>query len=92
MIFVTDMLNHVSVYAGDSMLDAVKARNDYMSLMGLTKNTCEVFAESAKPIAVKGGTTAPATVSHEDFDKYYDSCINDKLVFACEDECNNDNP
>lgn len=31
--------------------------------------------------------------SYEDFDKYYESCINDMLPFtSVKEECNNDNP
>lgn len=36
MIFVIDMLNRVHVYEGVNMSDAVRAQNEYMSIMGIT--------------------------------------------------------
>lgn len=36
MIFVIDMLNHLQVYVGMDMSDAVRAQNEYMSFMGIT--------------------------------------------------------
>lgn len=36
MIFVIDMLNRVHVYEGMSMSDALDAKNDYMSFMGIS--------------------------------------------------------
>lgn len=39
MIFVIDMLNHVQVYAGASMLEARTAQNEYMSFMGISEET-----------------------------------------------------
>ena len=78
MIYAIDVLNHVTVYVGDNMDDCTNARNDYKRLMGLTEDTCTVvkfsgkpkrcymccgvFAESDKPLAVLGGTTAPGYI------------------------------
>lgn len=39
MIFVIDMLNHLQVYVGADMSDAVRAQNEYMSFMGITDET-----------------------------------------------------
>lgn len=42
MIFVTDMLNHVHVYEGMNMLEAMNAKNDYMSFMGISDETIQM--------------------------------------------------
>lgn len=42
MIFVLDMLNHVQVYAGVSMLEAMNAKNDYMSFMGISAESIQM--------------------------------------------------
>lgn len=39
MIFVIDMLNHLQVYVGADMSDAVRAQNEYMSFMGITDDS-----------------------------------------------------
>ena len=41
MIFVIDMLNRVHVYEGMSMPDALDAKNDYMSFMGISDETIQ---------------------------------------------------
>ena len=42
MIFVIDMLNHVQVYAGASMLEAMTAQNDYMCFMGISDESIQM--------------------------------------------------
>lgn len=42
MIFVIDILNRVHVYAGMSMLEAVNAKNDYMSFMGISDESIQM--------------------------------------------------
>lgn len=42
MIFVIDMLNRVHVYEGMSMMDAVNAKNDYMSFMGISDESIQM--------------------------------------------------
>lgn len=42
MIFVIDMLNHVHVYVGMSMLEAVNAKDDYMSFMGISGESIQM--------------------------------------------------
>ena len=42
MIFVTDMLNHVQVYVGASMFEAMTAQNDYMSFMGISNESIQM--------------------------------------------------
>lgn len=39
LIFVFDMLNHLQVYVGMDMSDAVRAQNEYMSFMGITDDS-----------------------------------------------------
>lgn len=39
LIFVIDMLNHLQVYVGMDMSDAVRAKNEYMSFMGITDDS-----------------------------------------------------
>lgn len=39
LIFVIDMLNHLQVYVGMDMSDAVRAQNEYMSFMGITDDS-----------------------------------------------------
>ena len=42
MIFVIDMLNHVHVYVGMSMQEAMNAKNDYMSFMGISGESIQM--------------------------------------------------
>ena len=42
MIFVIDKLNHVQVYAGMSMLEAMTSQNDYMSFMGISEESIQM--------------------------------------------------
>ena len=42
MIFVIDMLNHVHVYMGMSMQEAMNAKNDYMSFMGISDESIQI--------------------------------------------------
>lgn len=42
MIFVIDMLNRVHVYVGMSMRDAMNAKNDYMSFMGISGESIQM--------------------------------------------------
>lgn len=42
MIYVIDMLNHVHVYVGMSTREAVNAKNDYMSFMGISDESIQM--------------------------------------------------
>lgn len=42
MIFVIDMLNHVHVYDGMNMTEAMNAKNDYMSFMGISEDSVQM--------------------------------------------------
>lgn len=42
MIFVIDTLNHVHVYAGMNMMEAMNAKNDYMSFMGISDESIQM--------------------------------------------------
>lgn len=42
MIFVIDMLNHVHVYEGMNMMEALNAKNDYMSFMGISDDSVQM--------------------------------------------------
>ena len=42
MIFVIDMLNHVHVYEGMNMMEAMNAKNDYMSFMGISDESIQM--------------------------------------------------
>lgn len=42
MIYVIDMLNHVQVYLGASMTEALNAKNDYMSFMGISDDAIQM--------------------------------------------------
>lgn len=42
MICVIDMLNHVHVYVGMNMQEAVNAKNDYMSFMGISDESIQI--------------------------------------------------
>lgn len=42
MIYVIDMLNHVHVYEGMSMQEAMTAKNDYMSFMGISDESIQM--------------------------------------------------
>lgn len=41
MIYVIDMLNHVHVYEGMNMMEALNAKNDYMSFMGISDDSVQ---------------------------------------------------
>lgn len=42
MIYVIDMLNNVHVYVGMSMMEAITAKNDYMSFMGISDESIQM--------------------------------------------------
>lgn len=42
MIYVIDMLNHVHVYEGMNMFDALRAKKDYMSFMGISDESIQM--------------------------------------------------
>ena len=42
MIYVIDMLNHLQVYVGMDMSDAVRAQNEYMSFMGISDDSLQI--------------------------------------------------
>ena len=42
MIFVIDTLNHVHVYEGMNMMEAMNAKNDYMSFMGISDESIQI--------------------------------------------------
>ncbi len=42
MIYVIDMLNHLQVYVGMDMSDAVRAQNEYMSFMGISDKSLQI--------------------------------------------------
>lgn len=42
MIYVIDMLNHLQVYVGMDMSDAVRAQNEYMSFMGISDESLQI--------------------------------------------------
>ena len=42
MIFVIDMLNHVQVYVGMSLREALLATKDYKSFMGISNESIQV--------------------------------------------------
>lgn len=42
MIFVIDTLNHLQVYVGMSMQEAMIAKNDYMSFMGISDESIQM--------------------------------------------------
>lgn len=42
MIYVIDMLNHVHVYEGVNMMEALNAKNDYMSFMGISDESIQM--------------------------------------------------
>ena len=42
MIFVIDTLNHVHVYEGMNMMEALNAKNDYMSFMGISDESIQM--------------------------------------------------
>lgn len=42
MIYVIDILNHVHVYKGMDMMEATKAKNDYMSFMGISGESIQM--------------------------------------------------
>lgn len=42
MIFVIDMLNRVQVYEGTSMAEALDAKNDYMTFMGISGKSIQM--------------------------------------------------
>lgn len=42
MIFVIDLLNHVHVYEGMNMTEAMNAKNDYMSFMGISEDSVQM--------------------------------------------------
>lgn len=53
MIYVIDMLNHVHVYMGMSMQEAMNAKNDYMSFMGISDESIqlEVLMDANKSVS-----------------------------------------
>lgn len=53
MIYVIDMLNHVHVYTGMSMQEAMNAKNDYMSFMGISNESIqmEVLLDANKRVS-----------------------------------------
>lgn len=42
MIYVIDMLNRVHVYEGMNMTEAMNAKNDYMSFMGISEDSVQM--------------------------------------------------
>lgn len=42
MIYAIDMLNHVHVYEGMNMMEAMTAQNDYMSFMGISEESIQI--------------------------------------------------
>lgn len=42
MIYVIDMLNRVHVYEGINMMEAMDAKNDYMSFMGISDESIQM--------------------------------------------------
>lgn len=42
MIYVIDMLNNVHVYEGMNMMEAMNAKNDYMSFMGISDDSIQI--------------------------------------------------
>ena len=42
MIYVIDVLNHVHVYVGMSMMEAMIAKNDYMYFMGISDESIQM--------------------------------------------------
>lgn len=42
MIYLIDMLNHVHVYEGMNMTEAINAKNDYMSFMGISDESIQM--------------------------------------------------
>lgn len=42
MIFVIDMLNRVHVYEGVNMMEAINAKADYISFMGISDDSVQM--------------------------------------------------